>query len=155
LFGGKPDAIEVVRGLWIGSAPSGSQARRLCQMGVDAVVDLRAERPGELKWPPGVEVRYVPLIDHGTPSVEELRRAADEVRSLQRQGREVFVHCHAGLERGPVVACAALVIQGWALNDAYNRVVASRPRALPTEGQLTALRELAEEVERDKASGQD
>jgi len=140
---GRVDAARVVPGLWVGAAPSHRQAQQLVREGIDAVVDLRIEG-AEKVWPPGVELIRVGLQDHGSPTVDELRAAAQAVSDLMRRGREVLVHCHAGLERGPSVACAALVLQGWPLNEAFRRVAASRPRALPTEGQLAALRGLAE-----------
>jgi dual specificity phosphatase 3 len=147
MAGGRVAAAMVVPGLWVGAAPNHRQAQQLVRDGVDAVVDLRIERDGhEEVWPPGVELVRVGLQDHGPPTVDELRAAAQVVSDLMRRGREVLVHCHAGLERGPSVACAALVLQGWPLNEAFRRVTASRPHALPTEGQLAALRGLAETV---------
>lgn len=134
------DAVEVIPGLWLGSAPSVRQARDLSKRGIEAVVDLRAERDaGAVVWPPQVDVRFAQLQDHGTPSAQELEDAAAIVSELMRQGRTVLVHCHAGLERAPTVACAALMLQGWSLEAAYQRVVESRPSVLPTEGQLAAL----------------
>lgn len=132
-------------GLWLGSAPSQRQAERLRTRGIDAVVDLRAERDplGAPAWPDDVVVRYAELEDHGAPSVDELRDAASIVADLMADGRTVLVHCHAGIERAPTVACAALVLQGWRMEDAYRRVVDARPQALPTDGQLGALRTLA------------
>lgn len=138
------DAVEIVPGLWLGSAPSSRQARDLSKRGIDAVVDLRAERdPDAVVWPPEVDVNFAQLHDHGTPSVRQLEDAAATVAGLMGQGHTVLVHCHAGLERAPTVACAALVLQGWSLEAAYQRVIETRPRALPTDGQLAALRMLA------------
>lgn len=137
------DAVEILPGLWLGSAPSARQARDLHRRGIEAVVDLRAERgTAAAVWPPEVEVRYERLQDHGTPSAQQLEDAASTVADLMAQGRTVLVHCHAGIERAPTVACAALVLQGWSLDAAYQRVIESRPAALPTDGQLAALREL-------------
>jgi predicted protein tyrosine phosphatase len=144
MAGRRVDAAMVVPGLWVGAAPNHRQAQQLVRDGVDAVVDLRIEGDGDEEvWPPEVALVRVGLQDHGSPTVDELRAAAQAVSDLMLRGREVLVHCHAGLERGPSVACAALVLQGWPLNEAYRRVTASRPRALPTEGQLAALRGLA------------
>lgn len=143
MFRRSVDAVEIVPGLWLGSAPSARQARDLHERGIEAVVDLRAERDGDaVVWPPEVEVRVAQLRDHGTPYARQLEGAAAVVADLMAQGRTVLVHCHAGIERAPTVACAALLLQGWTLDAAYQRVITSRPRALPTEGQLAALREL-------------
>ena len=137
------DAHRVVPGLWVGSAPDGHDVEGVIDLGINAVVDLRAERGPVEYWPADIEVRNVALVDHGTPTVAQLTDAADAVVSLMRAGREVLVHCHAGLERGPTVACAALVASGWQLRDAYDVVMSARPGARPTDGQMTALREFA------------
>jgi protein-tyrosine phosphatase len=139
-----PDVGLVVPGLWVGAAPGRRQALLLAREGINAVVDLRSERAkADDVWPPEVELVHVGLEDHGSPTAEELRAAAQAVSALMHRGRNVLVHCRAGLERGPTVACATLILQGWPLNNAYRRVVESRPQALPTDGQLAALQTLA------------
>jgi len=144
---GKPDAAEVVAGLWVGSAPSRSQVRRLIAGGITTVVDLRGDdEGGGSLWPETIVYACVPLRDHAAPSLEELEQAGELVADLMRQGDTVLVHCHAGLERSPTVACAALMLLGWSLRDAYRRVTASRTDAAPTEGQLAALRALADRL---------
>ena len=65
------------------------------------------------------------------------------VADLVKQGHHVLVHCHAGVERTPMVVCAALVVMGWSLTEAYQRVLEARPEASPTDGQLEALRAFA------------
>ena len=138
-------AARVIPGLSMGSAAAARHAARLTRDGIDCVVDLREEGADVGHWPPEVLVRHVPLVDHGTPSADELRDAAATVSSLVGQGHEVLVHCHAGVERTPMVVCAALVMMGWSLTDAYQRVLEVRPEAAPTDGQLGVLRVFAAE----------
>ena len=144
VFRQRANADEIIPGLWIGSAPSSVQVPALVSAGIDAVVDLRAEddavRP---VWPDYVAVEIVPLVDHGTPSLDALRAAASAVSELMGAGRTVLVHCHAGIERAPTVACAALVLQGWRPEEAYRRITERRESAAPTDGQLNAVRALA------------
>ena len=139
-------AARVIPGLWMGSAPATRQAGRLARDGIDCVVDLREEGAEVGHWPPEVLVRHVPLVDHGTPTVAELHDAAATVSALVQQGHEVLVHCHAGVERTPMVVCAALVMLGWSLTDAYQLVLEVRPEAAPTDGQLAVLRALSVEL---------
>jgi protein-tyrosine phosphatase len=77
--------------------------------------------------------------------LDQLRDLAAAVSSYVRQGREVLVHCHAGVERTPTAVCATLVTMGWSLTDAYQRVLEVRPESAPTDGQLATLRALANE----------
>ena len=44
-----------------------------------------------------------------------------------------------------MVVCAALVMMGWSLTDAYQRVLEVQPEAAPTDGQLGILRVFAAE----------
>ncbi|MFZ0178918.1 MAG: dual specificity protein phosphatase [Candidatus Dormiibacterota bacterium] len=141
----RPDAVRVIPGLWMGSAPGASQAARLARDGVDSVVDLREEGADVVQWPAQVVVRHFPLMDHGTPTLDQLRDLAAAVSGFVSQGREVLVHCQAGVERTPTVVCAALVTLGWSLPDAYQRVLEVRPESAPTDGQLATLRALAHE----------
>lgn len=144
MLGKRPDAVRVAPGLWVGSYPNRRQAHRLAAEGINCAVDLRTEREAESPWPDGVILYGLPMEDHGSPTVEELKSAAEAVAGLVRQGHEVLVHCRAGLERGPTVVCAVLLLQGWSLSEAYERVRECRPGAAPTDGQLAALRGMSE-----------
>ena len=135
----------MIPGLWMGSAPSTRQAARLARDGIDSVVDLREEGANVVQWPPEVVVRHVPLVDHGTPTLDQLRYAGETVSGLVYHGHEVLVHCQAGIQRTPTVACAALLMMGWSLTDAYQRVLEVRSGSAPNDGQLATLRALAAE----------
>jgi protein-tyrosine phosphatase len=104
---------------------------------------LREEGPDVGEWPPQILMSHIPLADHGTPTIASLEAAATAVSDLVKEGHEVLVHCHAGVERTPTVVCAALVVMGWPLTDAYQRVLEVRPEAAPTDGQLAVLRAFA------------
>jgi hypothetical protein len=143
MLGRRPDAARVIPGLWVGSAPSVRQARRLANGGISVVVDLRREGGAPTTWPETVRVVQIPFEDHGTPTVGEVSSAASRISRLLRDGEEVLVHCRAGLERSPTIVCAVLMLQGWSLADAYRRVAEARAGAAPTEGQLGVLRSLA------------
>jgi protein-tyrosine phosphatase len=127
----------------MGSAASIRHPARLSRDGIDCVVDLREEGADVREWPPKILICHIPLADHGTPTIEALEAAATVVADLVKQGHGVLVHCQAGIERSPMVVCAALVTMGWTLTEAYQRVVEVRPEAAPTDGQLAALRTLA------------
>lgn len=145
---GRPDAADVIPGLMVGSAPTRLQVRNLVAGGVTTVVDLRTDGEGaEVRWPATIIRARCPLDDHGSPTVEALEEAGRMVADFIRQGDVVLVHCRAGLERAPTVACAALLCMGWRLGDAYGRVLDRRRGAAPTEGQLAALGELAAQID--------
>src|SRR6202162_6311263 len=103
MFGRRPDAVRVIPGLWMGSAASIRNGSRLARHGIDCVVDLREEGANVGEWAPHILITHIPRVDHGTPTSEELRDAAAKVSDLVKQGYEVLVHCHAGVERTPTV----------------------------------------------------
>lgn len=151
---GRPDAVEVIPGLMVGSRPSRLQIRRLVAGGVTVVVDLRTDTEGvEVRWPETIIRAQFQLQDHAAPAVEALEEAGRMVADFIRQGEVVLVHCHAGLERAPTVACATLLCMGWSLGDAYRRVLERRRDAAPTGGQLAALGELATQLGPQNLSG--
>jgi len=136
----------------MGSASADRHAGRLVRDGINCVIDLRAERERPGLWPDQVVDLHVPLQDHGSPSVDELREAAATVAGMVKQGYEVLVHCHAGLERTPTVVCASLLLMGWPLTAAYQKVMEVRPGAAPTDGQMAALRALADRLTAESGS---
>jgi protein-tyrosine phosphatase len=155
VFRARPDAVEVIPGLLVGSAPSRRQVPTLVAEGVTTVIDLRSPRePHGVHWPEGIVYARIPFEDHGSPSADDLEEAGRTVAALMRQGDTVLVHCHAGLERSPTVACAALVISGWSLAEAYRRVTERRRDAAPTAGQMATLEELASRLESAGLTGQ-
>ena len=108
------------------------------------MVDLRAEAgDDERRWGDGVVVIGVAMVDHAAPRPEALEAAALEACRAMRAGETVYIHCHAGIERGPTVAIAALVASGWPLADAYRLVREKRPRVAPTAKQMAVLTEFA------------
>ena len=58
----------------------------------------------------------------------------------------VLVHCREGIQRGPLVVCAALLHLGWPLSDAARLVRARRRLAAMSEAQLEVLRVVANRV---------
>lgn len=133
--------VEILPGLHTGAAPSRRGLRSLVRAGVSYVVDLR-EAPRTLPWPTTVSVLRRPLTEYEAPDVAWLARMGGEVAMLVNRGEVVYVHCRAGVQRGPLVACATLMQMGWALSDAYRIVAARHAATAMSEAQLGVLRDL-------------
>jgi protein-tyrosine phosphatase len=145
---GAVDAVEVIPGLRMGAAPSRRAARRLARAGVTHAVDLRGHETAMAVtvWPEDVFTHSYPLTEYEAPDVAELRQVSIDVAGLIAQGEVVYVHCRAGIQRAPTVACAVLVQMGWSLADAYRVVSSRRTVAAMSEQQLAVLRQLADLV---------
>ena len=137
-----PDAAEVIPGLLVGSAPSARVARRLAKDGVTQVVDLRIDRP-IADWPDGIAVSHHPLVEFQAPEVAALDEISSRVADLVTSGHTVYLHCREGIQRAPMVACAALMQMGWPLADAHRQVTARRTAADLSEEQFGVLKALA------------
>jgi protein-tyrosine phosphatase len=94
-------------------------------------------------WPDDVLTHSYPLVEYEAPDVAKLCEVSSHVASLIAQGEVVYVHCRAGVQRAPLVACAVLIQMGWSLPDAYRSVSSRRGVTAMSEDQLTVLRALA------------
>ncbi|MDJ0973726.1 MAG: dual specificity protein phosphatase family protein [Planctomycetota bacterium] len=112
--------------------------------GVRAVLTL-TERP-PLGDPAGAGLAYlhVPLIDFGTPSLENLQRCVTWIAEQTAAERPVVVHCFAGQGRTGTVLAAFLVSVGLTPEEAIAEVRRLRPHSIETRGQEDAIRRFAE-----------
>lgn len=143
-FGGV-DAVEVIPGLRMGAAPSRRTALRLARAGVTHAIDLRScgDAVSAPTWPEAVFKHCYPLEEYEAPDIVELNQVSGDIASLVAQGEVVYIHCRAGVQRAPLVACAVLMQMGWSLPDAYRVVSARRAVTAMSGDQLSVLRELA------------
>jgi protein-tyrosine phosphatase len=119
------ERIGVGGGLW-----SEEKMIEAVRQGVTHVVNMQVEwddRP--LAAPYGVEVMWCPTDDDFTPKPKELFEAgvgfAQE--ALKSPKAKVFIHCAAGVHRGPMMTLAVLMAEGWELEEAMRRVQEMRP----------------------------
>ncbi len=141
-----PDAVEVIPGLHMGAAPSRRAVRAIARCGVSYAVDLRAKPVGASTWPPTVQTFSCPFEEYEAPDLAALSAISKQIAALIESGEIVYVHCRAGVQRAPLVACAVLVNMGWTLGDAVRLVSTRRAVAAMTESQLAVLREMETSV---------
>lgn len=118
--------------LLAGEHPSGREAtlndtararvRELIAAGINCFVDLteEGECPGyELLLPPTATYLRRAIRDQMVPRrFTQMRRVQDEIASALAAGRNIYVHCRAGIGRTGMVAGCYLVEQGLAGSDA-------------------------------------
>ena len=102
--------------------------------GVTDIVDLRGEWSDEdfvAQNAPDIRYHYFGTHDNGGSQDAEWFAAGIEALHsvLEHPRARVMVHCHMGVNRGPSMAFAMLLDQGWDVIDALNAIRNARPIA--------------------------
>lgn len=111
--------------------------------GITALLSL-TEYPGPATpCPEGFACLHVPLVDFGTPSLEDLERCVAWIDEQIAAGRGVAVHCFAGIGRTGTILAAWLVSQGMEPDAAMEELRRLRPGSVETRGQADCVRRFA------------
>jgi len=77
---------------------------------------------------PELDYRYVGTDDDGRGQDDEWFEAGvTHFEDLSLRGGRVVVHCHMGINRGPSMAFAILLSQGWGITEALDAIASARP----------------------------
>jgi protein-tyrosine phosphatase len=117
--------IAVGGGIW-----SDDKMRKVAAAGVTHIIDMQIEFDDTaLAEPYGIQVFWNRVDDDFQRKPPEVFREAIEfaVNALEEPGSKVYVHCAAGVHRGPMMALALLRVLGWGLEDAMHLIEARRP----------------------------
>ena len=79
-----------------------------------------------------------------------MRDGVDWVLDHLGNGGRAFLHCEHGVGRGPLMACAVLVAQGYTAPEALRIVRSKRWQALPNDRQLAALLDFEDQWRRER-----
>jgi protein-tyrosine phosphatase len=114
--------------------------------GVNSIVNLRVEADDRERGIDPDHYLWLPTIDHTSPTVEQLQKAADFIAERIQAGDGVYIHCAAGVGRAPMTAAAYLISQGYTPDDAMKLIRARRPFINQSSNQRTRLIQFAEQV---------
>lgn len=97
-------------------------------LGIRAVLDMRQEGrdEGPALEKEGIAYRRVKVRDHYAPSLAQLNEAVEFIRAFADHGLDIYVHCHVGQGRSPVVVMAYLIANGRSLGDALAELEKAR-----------------------------
>ncbi|MBT0586684.1 diacylglycerol kinase family protein [Alteromonas oceanisediminis] len=114
--------------------------------GVTAILDVTAEFDG-LDWSSqDANLHYlnIPVLDHTSPSVDQLRQAIRWINHQAKAGGKVVIHCALGRGRSVLVTAAYLLSKDATLSivDAMNHIQSIRTTARLNKHQLKALRKV-------------
>jgi protein-tyrosine phosphatase len=90
----------------------------------------------------GMEVIHLPIPDFQVPAPQALEAAIQATIEHANAGKNIVVHCYAGLGRtGMLLACLARRLHGMSADQAIDWVRSMLPGAIETLGQLQVIQE--------------
>jgi protein-tyrosine phosphatase len=116
------------------------------KFGVNSIVNLRVEADDRERGIDAEHYLWLPTIDHTSPTVEQLQKAADFIAARIDAGEKVYIHCAAGVGRAPMTAAAYLISQGYDVDEALRLIRARRPFVNQSSNQHTRLQQFAETI---------
>lgn len=111
------------------------------KFGVQGVVNLRVEADDRERGVDAPHYLWLPTIDHTSPSVEQLEKAALFIAERINAGEGVYIHCAAGVGRAPLTAAAYLISQGYTVDQAQSLLKSRRPFINQSTNQRTRLQQ--------------
>lgn len=104
----------------------------LARAGITHIIDMQIEfddTPIARQF--GIEVLWNPTDDDFESKPASLFERGIEFaqRALKVEQTRIFIHCAAGVHRGPMMALAVLGSMGWNLEEAKNLIAERRPVA--------------------------
>lgn len=122
---------QVTPNLWLGGAPTyGRDFDELLRLGITAVVDMRAERPGEPAFfhEHDIAHRQYRVPDVTVPGEDVLTDAVDWITARIAEGRTVLIHCAKGRGRSATVLAAYLMdTEGMTFDQVDELLTTKRP----------------------------
>lgn len=116
----------------------------IAEVGEPAVVFCLTERfelaeryPAYVEWlrlHDGARARWFPIPDMHAPELVALQAMIAEIVEYLRAGRQVVIHCAAGIGRSGTVALGALMTLGMSRRVGAAHLAAHRPMAGPEVG---------------------
>ncbi len=119
------DRLAVGGGIW-----TDQNMQQVVRAGITHIIDMQVEFDDtDLAEPYGVEVLWLPVDDDFKLKPPEIFERAAEfaLRALEPPDAKLYVHCAAGVHRGPMAALAVLRVLGWTQPDALALIEGRRP----------------------------
>jgi len=130
----------------LGGALMFDDLARLRRQGVEAVVNLCAERSDNPRRLEAAEMVYLwlPVADTHPPTVEQILQGLAWIEQHVYAGRKVYIHCAAGMGRSvTLLACWYLYTCGMSVPQVLEFVKRRRPQAALTRRQVRRIEEMA------------
>jgi protein-tyrosine phosphatase len=123
-----------------GSFPAEQAGRLARELGIGAVVDLRAEDCDDeaVLQSHGIVFLHLPTLDHHAVSPAMLADGVEFSRAQLSAGRRLLIHCEHGIGRSALLALCVLVDSGMAAMAALELAKSRRALVSPSPAQYEA-----------------
>ncbi|MEF3275434.1 MAG: dual specificity protein phosphatase family protein [Chloroflexus sp.] len=133
---------EITPMLFVGGQFHPRQWPAIYSLGVRAVLSLQAERADTFYGPLPIRSLRLLVPDFHPPTIEQLDEGVHFMAQAIADGLPVFVHCHAGVGRAPLMAAAYLMARhGLEHRSALTTLRLARPIIRPNRRQVSRLHE--------------
>ena len=139
--------------LWVGPQFNARGKRYLERRGVTGSVNLRVEFDDAANGLALADYCYLPTVDDDSPSPDHFQKGVDFIRSVVKEGGQVYIHCKAGVGRAPTMAAAYLVAEGMSVDEAIALIKRTRPFITITPPQMEALHRYAAAIAEHQVEG--
>jgi protein-tyrosine phosphatase len=128
-----------------------ADVERLLKEGVTHILDLRQDEEWMSSWGAceavalqaarGIQRKPLPILDFTPPLPKDFAAAVAFLEAvLQDPAAQVYVHCHAGMQRTPTILIAYFALQwGTSCAETLKRLAMARPVFEPMEEQMKAV----------------
>ncbi|WP_129629205.1 dual specificity protein phosphatase family protein [Candidatus Oscillochloris fontis] len=128
--------------LYVGGEFRADQWPQLAAMGIRAVLNLQAERVDQFQGTPPERTLHLLIPDFHPATFSQFDAGVAFIAAAHAEGMPVFVHCHAGVGRAPLMAAAYLVaVHHLSTRNALTLIRRARPIIAPNPRQVLRLRE--------------
>lgn len=128
------DFSRITQDLFIGTQPEVEDYNILRKLGVRLVINMRLEsRPALDPHQDPIKTIWLRTIDSPLVPIpmSVMMRGVQVALRIIQQGGKVYTHCAHGIHRGPAIAAAILIAQGYSPEAAMQLIREKRPIADP------------------------
>lgn len=141
-----PPIQKITDNVFVAARLSGADMDKLDELNIQAILDVTAEFDG-LDWSAQentLSYLNIPVLDHTSPTREQLTSAINWITQQHQANRKVVVHCALGRGRSVLVVAAYLLSQNPSLSvtEALKDINTVRKTARLNRQQLRALGQL-------------
>ena len=134
---------QITENLFVGARPNDEDWKMLKKMGVTANLNLQSEDQPRFENHEPKASLWLPAPDWWGPDEETIEIGARYIEMMIDTGHKVYVHCHHGAGRAPIVGAAYLVLTGMSADQAIDLVRQKRPGFKANPMQYNNLRKFA------------